>query len=170
MMRRSSLGLRALASVAALLVAVIAFAAVVPLAARAEEPPVRLAVVVARDSKLNDLSIYELKRLYEGHPMSAGGTRLIPINLVPLSKDRVGFDRAVLGMTPEEVARYWIDRKIRGESGPPVTVDSAEVLQRVVVHLEGAVGYVRAGAVSDQVKVVRIDGKLPGDKEYPIVY
>jgi hypothetical protein len=41
-------------------------------------------------------------------------------------------------------------------------------MQRVVARLDGAIGYVRADAVSSEVKVLRIDGKLPSDKDYPI--
>jgi hypothetical protein len=35
------------------------------------------------------------------------------------STDRIGFDQTVLRMGPDEVNRFWIDRKIRGLPGPP---------------------------------------------------
>jgi hypothetical protein len=43
------------------------------------------------------------------------------------------------------------------------------VLQRVVARLGGAIAYVRAREVTDEVKIVRIDGKRPGDAGYPIM-
>jgi len=71
-------------------------------------------------------------------------------------------------MTPEEVARYWIDRRIRGRSGAPKAVDPANVLQKVVAKLPGSISYVRQNELSNAVKLVKIDGKLPGDPGYPI--
>ena len=71
-------------------------------------------------------------------------------------------------MTPEVVARYWIDRKIRGDSGPPKPIESADLLQRVVTRLDGAIGYVSATAVRPDVKVIQIDGKGPNDSGYPL--
>jgi hypothetical protein len=145
-------------------------ASFVPVAAGAEEPRTRLAVIVGKDSPITSLSLFELKRLFMGEPVSAGGKRLIPLNHVPLSKERVGFDHTVLGLSADAAARYWIDRKIRGESGPPKAVDASDLLQRVVNRLEGAIGYVRVAEVSDEVQIVRIDGKMPSDGGYPIEY
>ena len=69
-------------------------------------------------------------------------------------------------MSSEEVSRYWIDRKIRGESGAPKAVGSVELLQRVVSKLEHSVAYVRADQVRPEVRVVAIDGSVPGDSGY----
>ncbi|MFO7177162.1 MAG: hypothetical protein DIU78_000555 [Pseudomonadota bacterium] len=138
---------------------------------RADSKKVHLAVVVAKDSPVSDLSFATLKRLYLGENVNApGGKRLIPLNHAALSQDRIGFDRAVLGMSAEAVARYWIDRKIRGQSGPPKAVQPTDVLQRVVSHLDGAISYVRHEEVRPELKIVRIDGKAPGDPNYAIQY
>ena len=126
----------------------------------------RLAVVVAKDFPLDNLSFGDLKRLYMGDPVDARGRRLIPLALQNRSPERVQFDRAVLGMSPEAAARYWVDRRIRGESGPPKAIDSPQILLRVVDKLDGALGYVRADSVSSAVKVLRIDGKAPSDPGY----
>jgi hypothetical protein len=136
-------------------------------AERNNEP---LAVVVANNSSLNDISFYRLKRLYLGDAMDApGGKKLLPLNRGSTTSERVGFDQSVLGMSPEEVARYWIDRRIRGQSGAPKAVDPASVLQKVVARLPGAISYVRVSELSSQMKVVKIDSKSPGDVGYPIV-
>lgn len=133
-------------------------------------PKTRLAIVVAKDSPVNDLSSYDLKRLYKGDPVNAAGKRLVPLNLAPLSHERVGFDQAVLGMDPDSVARYWIDRKIRGQSGPPKAIDPPELMPRVVTKLDGAIGYVRVSDLRPEVKFIRIDGKGPADPGYLVEY
>jgi hypothetical protein len=78
------------------------------------------------------------------------------------------FDGAVLGMSAEQQATYWIDRRIRGLSGSPRAVDSGDLAQRIVARLDGAVAYLPVSAVRSDVKIVRVDGKLPTDPDYRI--
>jgi hypothetical protein len=126
-----------------------------------------LAVVVAKASPIQQLSQYELKKLYLGsNIVDPKGERIIAFNQSPNAPDRVLFENRVLGMTPEEVARYWIDRKIRGESGAPKAVGSVDLLQRVVSKLEHSVAYVRADEVRSDVRVIAVDGSVPGDPAY----
>lgn len=132
----------------------------------AGESRIRLALVVGKDSPVSDISLPDLKRLYLGERINSAGVRLIPLNLSTTLRERAGFDKTVLNMTPDAIARYWVDRKIRGDSGPPKSLDSTDLVQRVVPRLEGAIGYVPAAEVRPEVKVVRIDGKLPTDGGY----
>jgi hypothetical protein len=137
----------------------------------AQEAKLQLAIVVAKNSPLSDLSIHDLKNLYMGDRISApGGKQLIPIALRTGSPERTAFEQSVLGMAADRLSKYWIDRKIRGQSGPPKSVDTAELLQLVVSKLEGGIGYVSANAVSNAVKVVRIDGKAPGEPGYRVMF
>jgi len=144
-----------------------AFAMALPLRSARAQVQSSLAVVVAKISPIQHLSQFELKKLYLGSNISdSAGERIIAFNQAPNSPDRVSFEQRVLGMTPDEVARYWIDRKIRGEGGAPKSVGSAELLQRVVSKLEHSVAYVRADQVRPDVRVVAIDGSVPGDAAY----
>jgi hypothetical protein len=131
---------------------------------------VRFAIVVAKDSPVSDIAFYDLKRLYKGDPVNVSGKRLVPLNLPAASDARVRFDQAVLGMNAETVSRYWIDRKIRGQSPPPKALEGPDLVQRVVARLDGAIGYVRLSEVKADVKVLRVDGKTPKDAGYAIEY
>jgi hypothetical protein len=133
------------------------------------EPPVPLAVVVAKNSPLTNLSMYELKHLYLGElTTDPHGKRLIPLNQPTQSYDRSTFDATVLGMSADQQASYWIDRRIRGLSGSPRAVESGDLAQRIVARLDGAVAYLPVAAVRPEVKIVRVGGKLPTDPDYPI--
>ncbi|HET9955358.1 MAG TPA: hypothetical protein VFQ61_12675 [Polyangiaceae bacterium] len=135
----------------------------------AKDAPSRLAVVVAKSSPLQSIGFHELKRLYMGETVNGPeGMRLVALNHAPLSTERVQFDKSVLGMSPEEVARFWIDRKIRGQSGAPKTVEPLDLLQRVVAQLRGAVGYCRLEDVKGELRVIKVDGRLPNEGGYPV--
>jgi hypothetical protein len=127
-----------------------------------------LAVIVAKTSPLSELSSAQLTRMYMGDLVDSGGKRLIPLNRATATEEREEFDQAVLGKSPDEMARYWIDRKIRGQSGAPKAVEPVDVYERVVAKLDGAIGYVRVSDIHGDVKVLRIDGKAPTDRGYPI--
>jgi len=138
--------------------------------ARAAERVV-LAVFVAKDSSLQNLKMSELRRIFTNADDSGfSGQRSVPFNHTARSSDRVGFDRTVLRMSPEEVSRFWIDRKIRGLPGPPRAVDSLSQLLRLVGHTNGGMGYARPNQVTSEVRVIRIDGKLPSEAGYPLQF
>jgi len=137
----------------------------------AAEAKLRLVVVVAKNHALADLSIKDLRNLYKGDQIAGpDGKRLIPFSLPLHSAERVAFDRAVLGMSPEQVASYWIDRKIRGQPGAPKPVASPDLLVRVIAGLEGAIGYVRFDDKPSLLKTILINGKSPSDAGYPVEY
>jgi hypothetical protein len=127
-----------------------------------------LVIVVAKQSTIQGLSRFELKRLYLGARIEDAGERIIPFNQAPNSADRVAFEARVLDMAADEAARYWIDRKIRGESGAPKAISPVDLLQRVVSRLPHSLAYVRLPQVLPEVRPIAIDGRLPGDAAYKL--
>ena len=133
------------------------------------EAPAPFAIVVAANSPLTNISMYDLKHLYMGEFVTGpDGKRLIPLNQSAQSVDRLAFDATVLGMSADQGAAYWIDRRIRGQSGSPRAVDSSDLAQRIVARFDGAITYVRLSAVRPDVKIVRVDGNLPTDPTYRV--
>ena len=127
-----------------------------------------LAVIVSKSSELTELSSAQLTRMFLGELVDNGAHRLIPLNRATATEERAEFDRVVLGKSPDEMARYWIDRKIRGQSSAPKAVEPVDVYERVIAKLDGAIGYVRTDEIRGDVKVLRIDGKAPTDRGYPL--
>ncbi len=142
-----------------------------PAFAERSEETVTLLVVVSGGSKTHDLSRQQLKRIFTSQPVTGpDGKRYVPLNHPPRTPDRVGFDRAVLGMNPDQVGRFWIDRRIRGGERPPRTVDNVTTLRRMVERLPGAIAYLRESQLGGDIEAIRVDGKRPGESSYPIVY
>jgi hypothetical protein len=134
------------------------------------DAPIRLQIVTAKANAIRDISFPDLRQLYRGKRIAVAGLKVIPFNHPAGTPDRVGFDRVVLGMTPDEVGRFWVDQKIRGGDPPPRTIDSASLLLRVLAALPGSIGYVREGVSSGELKVVSIEGRMPNDSGYPLVF
>ena len=83
------------------------------------------------------------------------GSVLRAFNLPGTDSVRHGFDAAVLGLDPDRVARYWIDRKIQGGDRPPVNAPSNALMVKMVGKTPGAIGYVDSKSALDaNVKVI----------------
>jgi hypothetical protein len=127
-----------------------------------------LVLVVSPGLRLNDMSSALVQRVFRGEPTDLAGRRMLPFNYAPDHALRQTFDRLVLRMTPDEVGRYWVDRRIRGQGMPPRTVPSAAVARAVAAKLPGAITYVTTADVDASVRVLSIDGKAPDDPDYPL--
>jgi hypothetical protein len=144
------------------------FVVLAPSDARADAAREPLAIISSKQGGVTELSLYQLKRLYLGDAVQGPSGELMALNREVKGPERLGFDRTVLGMSSEAAARYWIDRRIRGQSGAPRAVEPATVIQRVVARVPRAVGYILPRDLSPDVQIVKIDGKKPGDAGYPI--
>ncbi len=72
-------------------------------------------------------------------------------------------------MTSDELKRFWLTKIYRGElTSFPKTLSSNESVQRFVGRVPNAIGFVDASYSDETVKVLRIDGKLPGAEGYAL--
>lgn len=130
-----------------------------------------LAVVVAKGSAIQDLSLAALRRIFLNEGGSeTSGQRDVPFNQPARTSDRLAFDRIVLEMSAAQVSQFWIARKIRRTPGPPRSVNSLSLLLRLVARLPGAIGYARPAQLAGDVRAIRVDGKLPNDPSYPLTF
>ena len=118
----------------------------------------KLVVIVAKDSPVTDLSRAELKRAYLSDKLIVAGQKLVPFNFSAGTPERGAFDRVVLGMSPEVMQRFWVDRKIRGQADAPRSLPSSAIMMKVVARFPGALAYIPAHDLTPDVKAVRIEG------------
>lgn len=127
-----------------------------------------IVVVVAAASPVKDVDMALLRRAFEGAVAEVGGKRLIPINHPAGTTLRVAFDKTVLGLNPEDVGKFWIDKRIRDEGSPPKMVPSPELAVRITASVPGALTYATQDMVNATVRVVTVGGKAPGTAGYPL--
>jgi hypothetical protein len=72
-------------------------------------------------------------------------------------------------MSEAQFRQYWIAKVFRAEaaSGPRI-VYSNEMAAELATAIPGAVAFVDASQVPKGLKVLKIDGHLPGEKGYPL--
>jgi hypothetical protein len=59
-------------------------------------------------------------------------------------------------MSQDEVGRFWIDRKIRGQTGMPKSVPVVAVLRKAVATLPGTLTYIDANDLTPDLKVLAL--------------
>ena len=85
-----------------------------------------------------------------------------------LRKEAVVAER-VLRVRSSELKAFWLGKIYRGEiTAPPRALASDAGVRQRVATTAGAIGYVDAVMVDGSIKVLRIDGKLPGEPGYPL--
>jgi ABC-type phosphate transport system substrate-binding protein len=126
-----------------------------PLHGFAGESRIELVIIANKAVAADKISRAELRPIFQTRKDSwPDGTTAHPFNLPDSNAIRRAFDAAVLGLEPDQTARYWIDRRIRGGDRPPPTAGSSVIVVRVVSKTAGAIGYVEASAVDASVKIV----------------
>jgi len=128
---------------------------------RAEE---KIAVIAHASHSPDTVSREELSRIYLGKKLFwEDGTRIIPVNLAADHRVRRLFSRLVLGLLPEEMQEYWNAQYFHGVS-PPYVLSSEEAVLRFVTETPGAIGYISATMLTDQVKALLL---LSADEQKP---
>ena len=114
-----------------------------------------IVVVVNRANPASVLSRDALRPIFQTVKTEwSDGARAVPINLPDDDPVRQQFDEGVLGLDPDRVSRYWIDRKVRGGERPPQRMSSESAVLHFVASNRGGVGYVKASSADKSVKIV----------------
>ena len=112
-------------------------------------------VVVHPDNPVKSIDRAELNKVFLTKKRNwPSGDAIEALNLPADDATRQTFDRLVHGMSPDEVARYWVDRKIRGGAAPPQKVSNSAAVLAIVSTRKLAVGYVAEGTRLSGVRVV----------------
>jgi hypothetical protein len=124
-----------------------------------------IAVIVHKSNGAPPMNRSQLGAIFKAKSTQfSGGGRAAPVNLAPDNPVRQAFDLAVLGMTPDEVERFWLDSKIRSGVGSPRRLSGPDAVVRFVAGDEAGLGYV---ASSDADSTVRVIARIRGGTVLP---
>lgn len=129
-----------------------------------------IAIVVHQDTQVDNLSMVELRNVFLAEQQFwPDRTRIILLVRAPESDERDFVLNRIYEMSEDEFRQYWIAKMFRAEvpRGPKIVFSSDTTLD-LVVAIPGSISFIRANEVMGDVKVVRIDGALPTDPDYPL--
>jgi phosphate transport system substrate-binding protein len=129
-----------------------------------------LAIVVHRANPIDTLTLRELRRIFMLDTQTWPHGRKITVVLREKGQpERAEAIRLICGLSEPDFERHILYQTFRGSiDRAPRSIQSASAMLRFIFNTPGAIGYVRADEVDDTVKVLQIDGLLPGDAKYPL--
>jgi hypothetical protein len=154
---------KSLSTLLVLGIAMVFFAA--PAAAQDDE----IAVVAGSANPTTNVSLADLRKMLSGTKRSWPGGQ--PIKLItrgPGCAERLAMLK-LLTMSEDEYKQYWTAQVFRGEAdAAPLMVPSVGMQKEAIKAFPGALSLVSAKDVKPGMKVIRVDGLLPGDAGYPL--
>jgi ABC-type phosphate transport system substrate-binding protein len=141
--------------------------------AAAVEPrrnPGPMAIVVHRSNPVEELSLAELRSLFLGErqrwPNGRRITLVLPEAGLPEGEAAL---KLIYRMSEAELNHHFLRAVYRGQAvGAPKRLSSSDRVVRFVFNVPGAIGCVPAQDVDGSVKVLRVEGRPPGEPGYPL--
>ena len=128
-----------------------------------------VAVVVNEHNPVTKMSRAELRKIFAGEQRSwSAGLPIKVFVRAPGTHER-GALLKVLGMTESEYKEYWTRQIFRGEiQAEPSTLPSNGMQREALIVYPGAVALVSFQDVKAGMKVLRIEGRKPGEAGYSL--
>jgi hypothetical protein len=127
-----------------------------------------LAIVVHPSTPISDLSFADLRQVFMGERQY--WTRDMPVILLiraPASAERDAVLKTIYQMKEAQFKQFWIAKIFRAETAtPPKIVYSSDSTNQLVTAVPGAIAFMVASDVRPGLKVLRVDGHLPGEPGY----
>ena len=127
-----------------------------------------LAIVAHPDAPVSQLSLTQLRQVLKGDVQYWKPD--LPVVLfvrAATSQERTAVLGVIYQMTEPQFNQYWIAKQFRAESSSaPTKLNSNALTQQFVSSTPGAIGFMAARDVKPGVKVVKIDGFMPGEAGY----
>ncbi len=129
-----------------------------------------VAIVVSPSLPIDEVSFADVRKLFLGERQYWNPQlRVTLLMRAPVAPERDVVLRTIYQMTEAQFRQYWISKVFRADvSAGPKIVYSTEMASELVNAIPGAVAFVDASEVPKGLKVLKVDGKLPGDRNYPL--
>ena len=129
-----------------------------------------IAIVAAPSLPVDSLSFAELRRVMLGdRQFWSSNLKVTLLVRAPGARERDVVLKTIYQMSEAQFRQYWIAKVFRAEAaGAPRIVYSNEMAAELAVQIPGAVAFVDATQVPKGVKILKINGLLPGQAGYPL--
>jgi hypothetical protein len=137
---------------------------------QAQDKTEQLAIIVNPANPLDDISIVDLQRYFKAEKTKIpDGTKVVIVMQDVGRPERDAALKNIYKMSEEEYSDYFVSQTFTGAvAAAPKSFRSASYVKRYVAETRGAIGYIRASDVDDSVKVLKVNGKAPGDADYKL--
>lgn len=132
---------------------------------RAEE----IAIVVNKTNPVKELSLKDLIKIFKAERQYWDGEKVHILMRESGSWEKEIILKKIYQMSDVALQKFWLGKIFRGEvSDFPLVFSSASMIKRLIKENPGAIGFIDLSSIDGEIKVIRIEGKLPQDEGYPL--
>lgn len=127
-----------------------------------------VAVVVNANVPVGEISFTELRRVFLGDRQFWSSNLRISLLLhAPVAHERDVLLKTVYEMSEAQLRQHWIGKVFRAEvpSAPQMFFSDEEIVQ-ALTSIPGSIAAVDATRIPRGLKMLRVDGRLPGEPGY----
>jgi ABC-type phosphate transport system substrate-binding protein len=138
--------------------------------AMAQDKSADLAIVVNPACTMENVTSAELVKIFKAEKAkNLDGAKYVIVLRDAGSPERNAALKGIYQMTDGEYEKFFLQATFAGTvQAAPKALSSAASVKSLVAGAPGGIGYVRGSDADGSVKVLKIDGKLPGDAGYPL--
>ena len=130
----------------------------------------QVAVIVNPENPVDSISQADLRKIFTGEKQSWNSSLpVFPIVRAPGAWERIVLLGRVMKMSESEYKEYWVKKVYSGEAPrEPLAVMSNGMQLEAVRFEKGGIALISMQDVHPGVKVLKVDGHLPGQMGYPL--
>ena len=138
--------------------------------ARAQDKAGQLAIIVGKSSSLDSITTAEMQKYFKAEKTKLpDGTKIVIVMHDVGLPEREAALANIYKMSEAEYNDYFVGQTFTGAvAAAPKAFSSAAAVKQYVAATPGAIGYLRASDADDTVKVLKVDGKAPGEADYKL--
>lgn len=129
-----------------------------------------IAIVVRPDVPVENLSLADVRKLFMGERQYWNSSMRVTLLVrAPVAVERAVVLDKLYRMSEAQFRQYWISKVFRADTATgPKIVYTSEMAAELVKAIPGAVAFIEPKDVPKGLKIVKVDGLLPGEKGYPL--
>jgi ABC-type phosphate transport system substrate-binding protein len=128
-----------------------------------------IAIITNKGNATSELSLRELIKIFEQEWQNWESGKKIYLILQETGspEKQIVLRKIYRKANDDDLKKFWLGKIFRGEIATfPKTLSSNEAVKRFVSQAVNAIGFIDSAFVDDSIKVLRIDGKFPGERGY----
>jgi hypothetical protein len=129
-----------------------------------------VAVVVNPGVPVSGISTYDIRHVFMGDKQYWKSNMPVVLIVPPAgTREREVMLHSIYHMNETQYRQYWIGRIFRAEAiSAPKTAESSAIANELLSSIPGCITIMNASDVRPGGKILKVDGKLPGERGYPL--
>lgn len=129
-----------------------------------------IAVVVNPNTPVTEMSLAEVRKVFLGDRQYWNSN--MPVVLLvraPVAREREIVLKTIYQMGESQFKQYWVAKIFRSEVvSAPKIVYSEDMSNELLSAIPGSIGFMAAKDVGPGLRILKVDGHLPGEPGYPL--